>query len=137
MAFVIGVIALGAGWLVAGHERRGPGPLARANLLPPDHASVEAVAGGRVTPAVAPVVAALLSTVGVFALGTGWSGFHHRGLDGALLATLAPERVALEGTLKTDPRRTTVRLVRDGAGEPSGVAGRCRDPSLVGVDQRK
>ena len=108
MAFVIGVIALGAGWLVAGHERRGPGPLARANLLPPDHASVEAVAGGRVTPAVAPVVAALLSTVGVFALGTGWSGFHHRGLDGALLATLAPERVALEGTLKTDPRRTTV-----------------------------
>jgi competence protein ComEC len=108
MAFVIGLVALGAGWLEAGRERRGPGPLARAHLLPPDHAAVEAVAGGRVTPAVSPVVAAFLSTVGVLALGTGWSGFHHRGLDGALLATLATERVVIEGTLKTDPRKTTV-----------------------------
>jgi competence protein ComEC len=108
MALLLGIVALGAGWVVAGHERRGPSPLARANLLPPDHATVEAVAGSRVTSAVAPVVAAILSTLGVLALGTGWSGFHHRGLDGALLATLAPERVEIEGTLKTDPRRTTL-----------------------------
>src|SRR5688572_3381520 len=80
MAFVIALIALGTGWLVAGHERRGSGPLARANLLPPDHAAVEAVASGRVTPVVAPVVAAFLSTVGVLALGAGWSGLHQRGL---------------------------------------------------------
>jgi competence protein ComEC len=108
MAFLLGILALGLGWLVAGHERRGPSPLVRAALLPPDHASVEAVAGGRITSAVAPVVAGILSILGVLALGTGWSGFHHRGLDGALLATLAPERVVIEGTLKTDPRPTTL-----------------------------
>jgi competence protein ComEC len=107
MAFVLGLVALGAAWLVAGRERRGPGRLARAKLLPPDHAAVEAVAGRRVTSNVAPVVAVILSALGVFALGTGWSGFHHRRLDTALLATLAPERVVIEGTLKTDPRRST------------------------------
>ena len=108
IAFALGLVALGAGWLVAGRERRGPGPLARANLLPPDHAAVEAVAGGRVTSTVAPVAVAVLSAFGVLALGTGWSGFQHRGLDGALLATLAPERVVLEGTLKTDPQKTSL-----------------------------
>jgi competence protein ComEC len=108
MAFVLGLVALGAGWLVAGRERSGPGPLARAKLLLPDHPAVEAVAGRRVTPTVAPVVAVILSAIGVLALGTGWSGFHHRALDGALLATLGPERVVIEGTLKTDPRKTTL-----------------------------
>ncbi|HUF60224.1 MAG TPA: ComEC/Rec2 family competence protein [Actinomycetota bacterium] len=107
MALLLGLVALGAGWIVAGRERSGPGPLARANLLPPDHPTVEAVAGGRVHP-VAPAVAAILSVAGVLALGTGWGGFHHRGLEAALLATLAPERVVMEGTLKTDPRRTTL-----------------------------
>ena len=107
MAFVLGLVALGAGWIVAGRERRGPGALARANLLPPDPPTVEAVAGGRVT-SVAPAIAAILSVAGVLALGIGWSGFQNRGLEAALLATLAPERVVIEGTLKTDPRRTTL-----------------------------
>ncbi|MBA3737631.1 MAG: hypothetical protein H0W97_03610, partial [Actinobacteria bacterium] len=80
MAFVLGLVALGAGWIVAGRERRGPGALARANLLPPDHPTVEAVAGGRVT-SVAPAIAAILSVAGVLALGTGWSGFQRRGLE--------------------------------------------------------
>ena len=107
MALLLGLLALGTGWLVAGRERPGPGPLARADLLPPDHPTVEAVAGGRVT-SMAPAVAAILSVAGVLALGIGWSGVHHRGLEAALLATLAPERVIIEGTLKTDPRRTTL-----------------------------
>jgi competence protein ComEC len=108
MAFAIGLVALGAGWFGAGRERRGPGPLAHAHVLPSDHAAVEAVAGGRVTPAVAPGLVAILSALGVFALATGWSGLHHRGLDSALLATLASERVVIEGTLKTDPQKTTL-----------------------------
>ena len=107
MASLLGLVALVAGWIVAGRERSGPGPLARANLLPPDHPTVEAVAGGRVR-SVAPALTAILSVAGVLALGTGWSGFHHRGLESALLATLAPERVVIEGTLKTDPLRTTL-----------------------------
>ncbi len=107
MALALGLLALGTGWIVAGRERPGPGPLARANLLPPGHPTVEAVAGGGVTSA-APAVAAILTVVGVLALGTGWSGFHYRGLEAALLATLAPERVVVQGTLKTDPRRTTL-----------------------------
>ncbi len=107
MAFGTGLLALGAGWVVAGRERRGPGPLARANLLPLDHPTVEAVTGDRVT-STAPAVAAILSVAGVLALGAGWSGFHRGGLDAALLATVAPERVEIEGTLKTDPRKTTL-----------------------------
>ena len=108
IAFAVGLLALGSAWFVAGRERRGPGPLVRANLLPPDHAVIEAVEGRRVSSAVAPAVAAALSLAGVLALGTGWSGFHDRGLDYALLATLAPERVVLEATLKTDPRKTSL-----------------------------
>jgi competence protein ComEC len=108
MTFVLGPALLGAAWLLAGRERRDPGPLARANLLPADHAAVEAVAGRRVISNAAPVVSVILSAIGVLALGIGWSGFHHRGLHGALLATLAPERVVIEGTLKTDPQETTL-----------------------------
>jgi competence protein ComEC len=103
--FVLGLVSLGAGWFVAGREHRGPGPLARANLLPPDHATVNAVSGGRVT-SVAPIVSVVLSGLGILALGAGWAGVHHRGLDGALLGRLAPERVVIDGTLKTDPRKT-------------------------------
>ena len=55
-----------------------------------------------------PAVAAVLSVAGVLALGAGWGGFHDRGLDGALLAALAPERVVIEGTLKTDPQKTSL-----------------------------
>ena len=62
MAFAAGVGALGSGWIVAGRGRRGPGALTRAHLLPPDHATIEAVASGRVS-AVAPVAAAVLSVV--------------------------------------------------------------------------
>jgi len=107
MSFLLGLVALVTGWFVAGRERHWPGPLARAHLLPRDPPTVEAVAGGRVT-SVAPAAAAILSVAGVLTLGIGWSGFHHGGLDAALLATLAPERVVIEGTLKTDPRRTTL-----------------------------
>ena len=106
--FAVGLLALGAAWVVAGRERRGPGPLVGADLLPADHAAIEAVAGRRVSPAVTPAVAAVLSVAGVLVLGAGWGRFHDRGLDGALLATLAPERVVIEATLKTDPQKTSL-----------------------------
>ena len=34
----------------------------------------------------------LLTIVGVLALGIGWSGIHHRGLESSLLAGWHPER---------------------------------------------
>lgn len=108
MLLVFGLVALGAGWLAAGQERRGPGALARAGLVVPGHGTMEAVGAGRVVPAVTPAIAAAVSLAGVLAVGAGWAGVHHRGLDGALLASLAPERVVLEGTLKTDPRETAL-----------------------------
>lgn len=107
MAFVAGLAALVSGWIGAGRERRGPGVLVGADLLPLEHPTVEAVGGRRVLSA-APAVAAVLTVVGVLALGMGWSGSHHRGLDAAFLGTLASERVILEGTLKTDPSPTTL-----------------------------
>ncbi|MGH2680287.1 MAG: DNA internalization-related competence protein ComEC/Rec2 [Actinomycetota bacterium] len=101
-----GLLALGIGWLAAGRERRGPGALARAGLLPAEHASVEAVAGGRVLSA-RPVAAAVISLVGVLALGAAWGGFHHRALASSFLARLAPERVTVEAVLRTDPAKAT------------------------------
>lgn len=126
IALAAGLLALGMGWLAAGLERRGPGPLARAGLVPCEPATVAAVAGARIASTSRPFAAAAVSLAGVLALGAGWSGIHHRGLDGALLASLAPERVLLEGTLKTDPRETslgwsaTARVLR--AAWPNGAA---------------
>src|SRR5918994_2923404 len=95
MALAAGLALLGAGWLAAGRERRGPSALARAGLVAPDHEVVEAVGGRRVVSSVTPVVAAAISLVGVLTLGAGWGAFHDRGLDEALLSDLAPERVVL------------------------------------------
>jgi competence protein ComEC len=107
MPLAAGFVALALGWLAAGRERSGPGSLDRAGLAAADHPTVMAVAGTRAGPAATPIAAAL-SLAGVLALGAGWGGFHERGLDDALLASLAPERVRVEGTLKTDPRRTSL-----------------------------
>jgi competence protein ComEC len=107
MALAAGLLALGTGWLAAGRAS-GPGALERVGLVPSDHPAVAAVAGGRAGKGVSPIALAVVSLVGVLALGAGWGGLHGRGLDGALLASLAPGRVRLEGTLKTDPRRTSL-----------------------------
>ena len=71
IAFSVGLLALGSGWFVAGRERRGPEPLVRADLLPEDHAAIEEVAGHRVSSALTPAVAAVLSLAGVLVLGAG------------------------------------------------------------------
>ena len=108
MALVVGLVLLIAGWFAAGRERRGPGALARAGLLAPEREVVEAVGGRRVIPSVTPVLVASISLLGVLTLGAGWGAFHDRALDGALLADLAPERVVLTGTFKTDPKESTL-----------------------------
>jgi competence protein ComEC len=106
MAFALGVVALAGGWLGAARITGGSGSLRRAGLLPPESPVVQALPrtaarGG------APFAAAILSIVGVFAVGTGWSGIHDDGLRTSLLRRLAPERVTLEGTLETDPNEST------------------------------
>jgi len=106
MAFGLGVVALAGGWLGAARITDGSGPLRRAGLLPPESSVVQslprtAVRGG------APFAAAILSIVGVFAVGTGWSGIHDDGLRTSLLRRLAPERVTLQGALETDPEEST------------------------------
>ena len=106
MALVAGLAALGVGWLGAATARSGPGSLAAAGLVPPEHAIVEAVATDRVASTHWPLRTFVACLLGLLALGAGWSGIHHRGVDGALLATLAPQRVEVEGILKTDPRPT-------------------------------
>jgi competence protein ComEC len=125
ICLALGSAGLGVGWMGAARTHRGPGSLARAGLVPHEHAAVEAVAGERIASPARSAVTAAATLIGVALLGTGWSGVHQRGLDGALLATLAPRQVILQGTLKTDPRPTAfgwsssvqVRLVRwaDGA----------------------
>jgi competence protein ComEC len=102
-----GLALLGVGWLIAGREQRGAPELERAGLVEPEHRAIGTVSGVRVIASVVPASTAVAALAGVLALGIGWSAFHDRALDRSLLASLASERVVLEGTLKTDPRETT------------------------------
>jgi competence protein ComEC len=106
MGLTLGPVALAAGWLIAPHVGHGPEPLIHAGLLPRDPSAVEAVAPTRVSKG-SPLAAAAFAIAGLLALGIGWSGIHHRGLEFALLRRLAPERVTIEGILKVDPRPST------------------------------
>ena len=54
-----------------------------------------------------PVAAVALATIGLMLLGAGWSGVHAAWLEDSLLARLAPQRVAVVGTLHTDPEAGT------------------------------
>ena len=106
VVLAVGLALLGVGWFVAGREHRGVPELERAGLVEPAHDAVGSVRGGRVIASAAPALTAVTALAGVFALGAGWSAFHDRALDRSMLATLASERVVLEGTLKTDPGET-------------------------------
>ena len=101
-----GLAAQGAGWLGAAAAAPGEGSLVAAGLVPSAHPAVEAVATERVASTAWPLRAVVACLLGTVALGAWWSGIHHRGLDAALLASLAPGRVEIEGILKTDPRPT-------------------------------
>jgi DNA internalization-related competence protein ComEC/Rec2 len=108
VVLLAGFALLGGGWVAAGRHGSGSaGALASAGLVMPEPAAVEAVASSRVI-AAAPIVAAVVSLAGILAVGAGWGGLHHRGLQRALLASLAPERVVLDATLKTDPTETSL-----------------------------
>jgi competence protein ComEC len=103
MAIALGISALMAAFLAAPRRLRPPGALARAGLLPAEPVAVEAVAAGRREPGRSLSAAVALAIGGVLALGCGWGGLHDARLDGQLLGSLAPGRVILEGSLRTDP----------------------------------
>ena len=107
VALGLGATCLAVAWLRAGRAGRGPGPLARARLLPPEPPVIGPVTADPRTAGGAPTLVAVLALFGVLVLGAGWSGIHHRGLQRSLLSSLSPERVTIEATLKTDPRETT------------------------------
>ena len=100
-AAVTGVLA------ASPRARTGVGPLEATGLLRapqgPDVAiaavAPERTAGGRGPPGVVAVVLPL----GIASLGAGWGGLHEHRTEGALLARLAPARVEVVGTLRTDP----------------------------------
>jgi competence protein ComEC len=101
-----GLAGAGALALSPGSRPRGD-PLERAGLVAgPD--AVGALAAPRLGPARAPgpVVAGLL-ILAVLLAGIGWGAFHRHRTQGALLASIAPARVEVEGTLREDPRPRT------------------------------
>jgi competence protein ComEC len=106
MPLGLGGVALLGAWIFAGRPAGGAHPLVRAGLLPAEPAPVAAIAPTR-TELRAPLGAVVFVIAGILTLGVGWGGFRDRGLDTAFLASLAPERVTLEGTLKTDPAAST------------------------------
>jgi competence protein ComEC len=103
MAMAVGVSALAGALLAAPRGLTGEGALSRVGLVPADPPAVEAVAAGRREPGRRAPPAVALAIAGVLALGCGWGGVHDARLEGQLLGSLAPERVTLEGSLRTDP----------------------------------
>jgi competence protein ComEC len=100
-AVAVGLTALLSAWVAAPRVLR-TSPLVAARLLEPEPVVRAAVASPR-TVRGSPHGSAALALTGLFALGLGWAGLHAAWLDGSLLARLAPRRVAVVGTLHTDP----------------------------------
>jgi competence protein ComEC len=132
-----GALALIVSIAGAARPRPGPSPLARAGLLPPDPPTVEAVSPTPTTAARSRLAAIGGLLAGVLLLGAGWSGLHHRGLESSLLATLAPQRVTIHGTLTVDPRRRSYGwsgVVRAERVDWSGGSAALRAPVWMGGD---
>ncbi|HLE45276.1 MAG TPA: hypothetical protein VJB36_14795, partial [Methylomirabilota bacterium] len=86
--------------------REGQDPVRAAGLVDGDRepASLAAVAAGRARWGRAPPAGvAVVAALGVFLLGVGWGGVHAHRVEGSLLRRLAPGRVMVEATLRTDP----------------------------------
>ncbi len=103
MAMALGLSSLAGAVVAAPRRIAGESALARVGLVPPDPPAVVAVSAGRREPGRSPRGSAVLGVAGVLMLGCGWGGLHDARLDGQLLGTLAPERVTIEGSLRTDP----------------------------------
>jgi competence protein ComEC len=107
---VAGIVAVGIGLALLPAETGGAGPLESVGLVPAAAGNaLERIAPPRLEPGRGPpVVAALTVLLGVACLGVGWGGFHEHRTEGAFLARLAPARVEVEGTLRTDPSPGTI-----------------------------
>ncbi len=103
MAIAIGLSALAGAWLAAPRRIAGRDALAGAGLVAAEPAAVSAVSAGERGSRRGAPAAAALGLAGVFTLGCGWGGVQDARLDGQLLGRLAPERVTIEGSLRTDP----------------------------------
>jgi competence protein ComEC len=101
--FVLAGCAAAAGTALAPGRRRAGDPL--AGLAPVEPAAVAALEPAALPRSGPPGWAwiGLLSASLVLA-GVGWGGLHRARTAGALLHRLAPARVELEGSLRTDPR---------------------------------
>ena len=99
-------VALAVGMVAAPHRRSEASPLERAGLVPmPEPSPGDALVIPERSPGRAPSwVAATLVALGVLLAGIGWGGVHQRRTEGALLRSLAPASVTIEGSLREDPR---------------------------------
>jgi competence protein ComEC len=119
---VLGVAALVAAGIAAPAVRR-VDPVADAGLLPPTRGwleAVERVAPSRRRPGAPAAAVAALVVLGVVGVGAGWALLSEARLARSPLASVVPDRVVVEATLREDPRPgaigwhalADVRLVR-------------------------
>ena len=137
MAIAIGLSALAGAWLAAPRRIAGRDALAGAGLVASEPAAVSVVAAGARGSGRGAPAAAALGLVGVFALGCGWGGVQDARLDGQLLGRLAPERVTIEGSLRTDPVARRLRVVGDGRRHARAERRRRLDAPRVGLGERR
>ncbi|GBC86756.1 ComE operon protein 3 [bacterium HR12] len=98
----VGAVALARG---PAEDRLAAAGFREAGLAGRTRAALPGRAAGR--PHVPPPVVPLVLGLALLALGLGWGGLHRTRTAGALLATLAPARVEVEGELRVDPRPWT------------------------------
>jgi competence protein ComEC len=107
---LVGMGAIAGSMALAPGRARGPHPLRAAGVIRPDREAgpVLAVSPGRGGTGRGPPAAVVsLAVLGVALLAVGWGGVHAHRVEGSVLRRLAPARVSVLGTFRTDPSTGT------------------------------
>jgi competence protein ComEC len=141
-----GALLLAAAVVGAPRDRRSDPALVRAGLLERDREDpVEALAPPNLNRSAVPALTVALA--GSFLLAVGWGTVHEHRVQGAVVASIAPAYVTVEGPLRTDPapeldRWSAILDVRSVTWEEGSasvretvwLSGRDRPPSAVRGD---
>ncbi len=105
---IVAAATIAVATLFAPTPRPGGDPLEAARLAPPAAEPLDALAAPALSARGGPPWLSIALVALALALaGVGWGSFHRHRTEGALLRSMAPGQVEVEGTLREDPRPQT------------------------------